>query len=319
MLNEKTARGIGDARVEIAYETLGNPAYPAVLLITGLTARMDYWPAGFLQALLDRRLRVICFDNRDAGHSMHLDHPPSPDLLLARAGNHSSAFNNLSNMASDTVRILDFLGIDSAHVVGTSMGSAIAQVMALEYPGRVRSLTSMMPTAGDMSTRQMHSETKAALLEKEEITTRESSIERAVRTAPIIRSPAYPTAPAKLARVAGLARSQDNDQGAIGRQAVALIAPEDRVDKLGNIAIPTLIMHGPQDTVCNVSGGRATAAAIPGAEHVLIEGMGHDLAPGLWGSIADYIATMVYRSESVRFRRRRTAQRSYYALRHSRS
>jgi pimeloyl-ACP methyl ester carboxylesterase len=298
VLNEQVAHGVGPACIDIAYEQLGNPADPAVLLIMGLGAQLVHWPTGFLDALVSRGLHVIRFDNRDSGHSTHVDNAPKPDLAAALAGDLASASYTLSDMAADAVGLLDILGIEAAHVVGASMGGAIAQVMAIEHPHRVRSLTSMMSTTGNMSVGQIHPETMKTVFGGPPATTREAVMARAVRIAPVVRSPKYPTPLAEIAAVAGLAWDRDHDEIAMARQAVASVASGDRTDKLRGLTTPTLVIHGTDDTICDVSGGRATAEAVPGAELVLFEGMGHDLPRALWDDIANQIVAMIRRSNT---------------------
>jgi pimeloyl-ACP methyl ester carboxylesterase len=300
MLNEQLAKEVGPARITVAYERRGEPTDPVVLLVMGLAAQLIHWPEGFLDALLRRHLQVIRFDNRDTGHSTHFDKAPPPDLRAALAGDLSSASYTLSDMASDSVGLLDALGIETAHVVGASMGGAIAQTMAIEHPARVRSLTSMMSTTGNMSVGQAHRETLTALFGGPPAKTRQEVIERAVRAFKIVGSPAYPTDPGAVAHVAGLAYDRDHDDVAIARTAVASVASGDRTPRLRTLAVPTLVIHGTADTMCDVSGGRATAEAIPGAELVLIDGMGHNLPPGLWERMADHIAQIVERGERAR-------------------
>lgn len=297
LLNEQIATNVGPSRLDIAYERRGSPADPVVLLVMGVAAQLVNWPEGFLDALVGRGLQVIRFDNRDAGHSTHLDDAPTPDLPAALAGDLSSASYTLSDMAADSVGLLDALGLRAAHVVGASMGGAIAQTMAIEHPDRVRSLTSMMATTGDMSVGQAHRETLAALFGGAPATTRQDVIDRAIRAFRVIGSPAYPSDETVRAETAGLAYDRDNDPIAIARQAVATVASGDRTRLLGSLDVPTLIIHGTDDTMCDVSGARATAEAIPGADLVLIEGMGHDIPPGLWDRIADHIARIVVRGE----------------------
>jgi pimeloyl-ACP methyl ester carboxylesterase len=293
MLNEQIARGVGPARIDIAYEQRGNPAHPTVLLVMGIAAQMVHWPAGFLDALVRRDLHVVRFDNRDSGHSTHMQAAPSANLPAALAGDLSSASYTLSDMAADAVGLLDALNIDAAHVVGASMGGAIGQVMALEHPRRVRSLTSMMSTTGDMSVGQVHPATLKSVFGGPRAHTREEFIARAVRLRGIIGSPDFPADLDHVAAVAGLAYDRDHDEAAIARLAVATVATGDRTKRLQTLAVPTLIVHGLADTMCDPSGGRATAAAIPGAELVLIEGMGHDLPPGVWEQLADRLARLV--------------------------
>jgi pimeloyl-ACP methyl ester carboxylesterase len=159
MWNERIATGVGPARIEIAYEQRGDPADPTVLLIMGVGAQLVSWPTGFLDALVARRLHVIRFDNRDSGRSTHFGAAPKPNLAAALAGDLSLVSYTLSDMATDAVGLLDVLGIATAHVVGASMGGAIAQVMAIEHPSRVRSLVSMMSTTGEMTVGQPHPST----------------------------------------------------------------------------------------------------------------------------------------------------------------
>jgi pimeloyl-ACP methyl ester carboxylesterase len=297
-LNEHTASNVGPSGIEIAYERRGNPSDPVVLLVMGLAAQLIHWSEGFLAELLRRGLQVIRFDNRDAGRSTHFHDAPKPDLRAALAGDLSSAPYTLSHMAADAVGLLDALDLGAAHVVGASMGGAIAQTIAIEHPARVLSLTSMLSTTGDMAVGQPHPETLKAVFGGPPATTRQAVIDRAVRAFGIVGSPAYPTDPAAIAENAGLAWDRDHDPIAIARQAVASVASGDRTLRLGEVAVPALVIHGLADTICDASGGRATAAAIPGAELVLIEGMGHNLPPGLWDRFADHIAELVRRGEA---------------------
>lgn len=269
-----------------------------MLLVIGVAAQLVNWPEGFLDALVSRRLPVIRFDNRDSGRSTHLHTARPPDLPAALAGDLSSATYTLSDMAADSVGLLDALALGAAHVVGASMGGAITQTMAIEYPKRVLSLTSMMSTTGSMSVGQARQETLAALFGGPPSRTRQEVIDRAVRRHQVVGSPAYPTDPVHVAEIAGLAYDRDHNVIAVARQAVASVASGDCTGLLKSLDVPTLVIHGTDDTLCDVSGGRATAAAIPGAELVLIEGMGHNIPRGLWDRIADHIAGIVERGET---------------------
>lgn len=298
MPSEQIARAVGPARIDLAYERRGAQGNPTVLLIMGLGAQLVHWPTGFLDALVSRGLHVVRFDNRDSGRSTHFHDAPKPDLAAALAGDFSSVSYTLSDMAADAIGLLDVLRIRSAHVVGASMGAAIGQMLAIEYPGRVRSLTSMMFTTGAPSVGQMSPEAMKALFSSPPPTTRQEAIEQAIRRAPIVRSPAYPASADEIASTTGLAWDRDHDALSIARQAVATVATGDRTERLRGLDIPTLVVHGTHDVICDVSGGRATAAAIPDAELLLLGGMGHDIPAALWDPIAARIAAIVQRGEA---------------------
>jgi len=298
MLNERIAKDVGPAHLEIAWEEWGDPEHPTALLIMGVAAQMVHWPLGFVQALVARRLHVVRFDNRDSGRSGHMRDAPPPDLPAALKGDLSSASYTLSDMAADAVGLLEALEIDSAHVVGASMGGAIAQTVAIEHPARVRSLTTMMFTTGDTSVGQVHPATASALFGGPRARTREEVVARAVRNMEVVGSPAFPSDPAAVAETAGIAYDRDYDEVAVARQAVATVASGDRTARLRALDVPALVLHGLADTMCDPSGGRATAAAIPGSELVLIEGMGHNLPPALWERIADHVAAVVRKGEA---------------------
>lgn len=298
MLTEEIAKNVGPARVDLAYERRGNPEDPAVLLIMGLGAQLVHWPTGFVDALVAHGLDVVRFDNRDSGRSTHMSDAPQADLAAVMAGDLSCVSYTLSDMAADSIGLIDHLGIGRVHVVGASMGAAIAQVMAIEYPDRILSLTSMMFTTGEAGVGQMHADVSSALFADPPPQTKEEAIAQTLRRAPIIRSPAYPTPFETLAEAAGLAWERGHDQGAIARQAVAVVASGDRTQKLRELGVPALVVHGTHDVICDVSGGKATAAAIPGAQLVLIDGMGHDIPPALWDRIASHIAATVRRGEA---------------------
>ena len=153
-MSVEVARAVGPARLDIAYERFGDPELPPVLLVMGLGTQMLGWPDGFCDALAGHGVHVVRFDNRDIGLSTHLTDAPMPDVRAALIGDTSSASYRLSDMAADTIGLLDALGVDSAHLVGASMGGMIAQTAAIEYPERVRSLTSIMSTTGDPSVGQ---------------------------------------------------------------------------------------------------------------------------------------------------------------------
>jgi pimeloyl-ACP methyl ester carboxylesterase len=265
----------------------------------GVTAQMVHWPVGFLQALVERELHVVRFDNRDSGRSSHMVDAPTPDLAAALKGDLSSASYSLSDMAADAVGLLDAVELEAVHVVGASMSGGIAQLMAIEHPSRVRSLTAMMSTTGAPSVGQIHPATAQKLFADPPPRTREEAVASALRRVAIVGSPDYPADLALVAETAALAYDRDHDVVAMTRQALATVASGDRTARLRSVRVPTTIIHGLADTMCDPSGGRALAAAIPGAELVLIEGLGHNLPPGAWDRIADLVAAAVRRGEAA--------------------
>lgn len=290
MTTEHIARGIGGDRLDIVYRRHGKPTDPAAILIMGLAAQLVNWAPEFIDALTSRGLQVIVFDNRDAGRSTHLDDAVTADLPAVQGGDFSSVTYTLSDMAADTVGLMDHLDITAAHLVGVSMGGAIAQTIAIEYPSRTLSLTSMMSTTGAPGIGEIDPAAMAVLFGGPPVTTREEEIARAVRGAASVGSPAYPPDPAAIARRAGVAYDRDHDTAAIARTAVATVASGDRTAALRKSAVPALVIHGLADKMCDPSGGRATAAAIPGARLELIDGMGHDIPAPLYQCFADLIA-----------------------------
>ncbi len=288
---------IGTTGIDVSYQRLGKADAPVVLLIMGLAAQSIHWPDGFCRALVDHGLQIIRFDNRDSGLSTHMTEAPAPDLPGALAGDFRSVSYTLTEMASDAIGLLDALGIDKAHVVGASMGGQIAQTVAIEYPHRVLSLTSMMSTTGNMSVGQPSKETLAKLFAGPPAITRDQVIERALRAVSVIGSPDYPSDKEEVAARAGCAYNRSFDPIGIARQAIATVASGDRTERLRNLHVPSLVIHGSADRMCDVSGGQATADAIPSAELMLIEGMGHDLPPGLRSRIAGRIAEFVWSVE----------------------
>lgn len=293
------AVNVGPARLEIAYERLGDPKATPVLLIMGIGAQLITWPDGFCDELVARSLHVIRFDNRDAGESTHMTGAPTPDMMAALAGNLASVSYTLSDMAGDTVGLLDALGLESAHIVGASLGGFVAQTVAIEHPERVRSLTSIMSTTGSRTVGQPHP-AAMAVFAAAPVTTREQIVQRMVDVARVTGSPGYPPDPALVAERARRAFDRAFDPIGMVRQAVASVASGDRTARLRALDLPALVIHGDSDRLVDVSGGRATAEAIPGAELVVLEGMGHDLPKPLWAQIATKIAEVIERGEARR-------------------
>jgi pimeloyl-ACP methyl ester carboxylesterase len=283
--------------VELAYECFGDPADPPLLLIMGLATQMLGWPNGFCTALADPGHFVIRFDNRDIGLSTHLRDAPRVDIAALLAGDTSSASYTLSDMARDTVGLLDALELHSAHVVGASMGGAIGQAMAIEHPNRMRTFTSIMSTTGDPSVGQPTQEALAVLLAPRPMD-RDGAIEHVIANYRVIGSPGFEFDEVSLRERTGLAFDRANDPAGVLRQMAALSASGDRTQGLRSVQVPTLVLHGTDDPLATLSGGVATAKAIPGSELVTFEGMGHDLPRELWPAIVDRISALVARGEA---------------------
>jgi pimeloyl-ACP methyl ester carboxylesterase len=291
-------RAVGPSRIDIACERFGDPDTPPVLLVMGLATQMLGWPDEFCSALVARGLHVIRFDNRDVGLSTHLHDASPPDVMAALSGDSSSATYTLSDMAADSVGLLDALALDSAHLVGASMGGMIAQTIAIEHPDRVRSLTSIMSTTGDDTVGQATQEALGVLLSAP-ATSRQEAVERTVSIFRVIGSPGFELDEAELRERAGLAYDRGDDPLGVARQLLAIVASGDRTASLRLVNVPTLVIHGAADPLVDMSGGRATAAAVPEAALVVLDGMGHDLPQALWPEITARISDLVEHAEAA--------------------
>ena len=279
--------------LELAYDDYGDPAHPSVLLVQGLGLPSTAWPPEFVDGLVERSLRVITFDNRDCGQSGHVlarRRNLAWQLLRQRLGLRVKAPYRLSDMMADAVGVLDALDMDSAHVVGISMGGMIAQLMAIEAPGRVRSLTSMMSTTGDRGLPGPAPEIIRHMLRRppEGDAERRDAYYRKMWS--LIGSPAFPTTDERRSQF--LARVYERGISPEGptRQLLAIMATPGRGQALSRVSAPTLVLHGADDPMVPHVCGEATAKAIPGATLESIEGMGHDLPLQLLPRLADSIA-----------------------------
>jgi pimeloyl-ACP methyl ester carboxylesterase len=281
--------------IEIAYQTFGDPADPTMLLIMGLATQMLGWNEEFCELLAAHGFQVVRFDNRDVGRSTKIEGGPRADVLAAAAGDASSASYTLSDMAADASGLLDHMGVEAAHVVGASQGGMIGQTLAIERPERVLSLTSIMSTTGDPAVGQPHPEALPALLTPAPAD-REGFIEFVVRTWAVIGSPGFDADEDALRKLAGASYDRGIHPAGTVRQLLAILASGDRTAALRTLSLPTVVIHGTDDPLIDVSGGKATAAAIPGTELVLIEGMGHDLPRQLWPRLVDLIVANAERA-----------------------
>ena len=282
---EKVAPANG---IEIAYQEIGEGSgAPPLLLVMGLACQMIHWDEVFCGMLAERGHRVIRFDNRDVGHSTKLtDAPvPGPEMFV---GGGTPAYG-LEEMAADTIGLLDHLEIERAHVVGASMGGMISQIVATTAPERVASLCSIMSTTGDRAVGRPTPAAIATLGQPPE-PTREGYGEASVRIARVLGSPGYPPDEERLRELGRRCYDRSHYPEGIARQLHATTTAADRTEALGRLDLPALVMHGAEDPLISLSGGEATARAIPGARLEVIAGMGHDLPPALWGSFAEKIS-----------------------------
>ena len=282
--------------IELCYQTFGTPDDEPLILVMGLGGPMTWWRTELCELLVDRGFYVIRYDNRDTGRSSRgVGRVTRSTLVRAFAGRRVRAAYSLADMANDAFGLLDHLGLDSAHVCGVSMGGMIAQTMAIEHPERVRSLTSVMSTTGKRTVGWQHPGLLPNLLGRG--AGREAYIEASVKTWKLIGSPAYPTDEERIRAEA--AETFDRGVTASGtmRQMVAILTQPNRAPRLRALKMPALVVHGLADRMVHVSGGRATAAAIPGAELLLIDGMGHDLPPALYETCADGIRRTASRAK----------------------
>ncbi|MGN5382052.1 alpha/beta fold hydrolase [Streptomyces lasalocidi] len=279
--------------VSIAYECFGDPGDPAVLLVMGFGAQMIAWHEDFCRALAERGRFVIRYDNRDSGLSTKFDdHPVDISQLIAAvsSGDIPSALAmvpyGLQDMADDGLGLLAALSVERAHVVGASMGGMIAQTMAITHPERVLTLTSMMSSTGEREYGRPTPEAQAALFSPKP-PDREGYIAAADRDL-AWASRRYGD-PAAVRALAADSYDRAYYPAGVGRQLGAMVLSGSRADALRELRVPTLVIHGLDDTLIDVSGGRRTADLVPGAELLLIPDMGHDRPRELWPVLIDAV------------------------------
>jgi pimeloyl-ACP methyl ester carboxylesterase len=267
-----------------------------LLLVMGLGGQLIDWPEGFVDELVAHDFRVISFDNRDSGLSTEFDGPPPTRAQLAEAivlRRPLSSQYRLGDMAGDGIGVLDSLGVDSAHVVGMSMGGMIAQQIAIDFPARVRSLISIMSTTGNPRVGRP----KIRLIRKAMRRTQptmDNAIELSLATFRDVCGPTFDAEEFRLLAEKSIARSFRPD--GTSRQLAAIIASPDRTEALGRLQLPTLVVHGMLDPLVQPSGGLATARAVPGAKLVMYNDMAHDLPRTRWKDIADEIKAIAART-----------------------
>jgi pimeloyl-ACP methyl ester carboxylesterase len=264
---------------QIYYETFGSPGDPTLLMVNGLGSQCINYHEDWCAMFVARGLQVVRFDNRDVGMSTKFD------------ASLSGPVYSISDMAADAVAVLDALGIDRAHVMGLSMGGMIVQVMAIEHPERLLSMTSVMSRTGERGHGEPTPEA-FALLTAPPATGRESYVAGHIAGLRVWGSPAFADED-RWRRDAERAFDRCFNPSGTARQYAAILASPPRAGRLGEVTTPTLVMHGDSDTLIDISGGRRTAELIPGARFEVIEGMGHDYPPQLWNTWVDLVDSFV--------------------------
>lgn len=272
--------------ISIEYESFGRETDPTVLLIMGFSAQMTMWPVKFCEGLAAKGFRVIRFDNRDVGKSTHLSHFGAPNVpeLMAKlvSGQPVAAPYQLDDMAADAVGLLKALDIPHAHIVGASMGGFITQIVAARYPHHTLSMVSIMSSTGNRSLPQGKPEALAAITQPPASNSREDRIAAGMRAWRVIGSPGYPATDDELREI--VSREVDRvpyDPAGVARQMAAIVAAAPRNEILKSVSCPALVIHGGDDPLVPLEGGKDTAASIPGCRLVVVPRMAHDFTNAL--------------------------------------
>lgn len=283
-------------KIELEYESFGREADPAILLIMGLGGHLTRWNLELCDLLVARGYRVIRFDNRDCGLSTHFSDAPVPDLRALQNGQPVTLPYTLDDLVADSVGLLDALGIKQANVAGASMGGAIAQLAAANYPERVISLTSIMSSSGNPALPAPTPAAATALfapLPRQR--DRESIVADSITRYETLESPAYPTDRGRLRQLFADEYERNFDPRGVARQLAALIANGDRRSLLRSITAPSVVLHGAADQLIPLACGKDVARNIPNAEFRIIDGMGHDFPVALSQVIGDAICAAAHR------------------------
>jgi pimeloyl-ACP methyl ester carboxylesterase len=278
--------------IDLEYESKGPANAETVLLIMGLGAQMIAWPPELVDALVSNGYRVVWYDNRDVGLSQKFDSAGPANIgaimqAVAEGKKPPSAYL-LDDMAADAAGLLDALGIAKAHIVGASMGGMIAQMVAANHPEKTLSLVSIMSSTGNRALPPAKPEAMAVLM-TQPADTFEGRVENAIKSQKVIGSPGYPADEERLRRNATAAQNRMYYPAGFSRQMAAIMASGDRREALKKVSAPTVVLHGADDPLVPLAGGKDTAENIAGAELVVIDGMGHDLPLALVAQVADVI------------------------------
>ncbi len=286
------------------YETFGDKANPPLVLIMGVGCQLVMWPESFCNGLAEMGFHVIRYDNRDVGLSSKIDEAGAPDIMAAvtaqLTGQPVTSPYSLDDMADDAAGLMDALGIDAAHVVGASMGGMIAQLVAIRHPQKVKSMVSIMSTTGNPDVPPAKPEAMAALLTPPADTSREGMIQQGVDMWKVIGSPKYPGTDEELRAVAAASVDRMVCPEGFGRQVLAILAAPARNEALAKVTAPTMVLHGADDPLVPVEGGKDTADAIPGARLEIVDGMGHDFTEALVPVYLDKVGGFVREVEAGR-------------------
>jgi len=280
--------------IDLAYDSFGEVDAPALLLIAGLGTQMIRWSETFCTSLARRGLRVIRFDNRDAGLSTHID-APAPDFAALMVGGQPVVPYTLEDMAGDALGLLDALQIERAHLVGRSMGGMIAQIIAASNPERVLSLTSIMATSGNPALPSPAPEVMAMLMGPAPDPSRDEAafLQHRLAFARRIAAPGLPFDEAEHRALALTELRRGWQMGATARQIAAIAVDGDRRERLARVTAPALVIHGSADPLFPLAHGQDTASAMPGACFMPMEGMGHDLPEPFHATVIAAIARMI--------------------------
>ncbi len=285
--------------VELCYQTFGQPDDEPLLLVMGLGGPMTWWDPELCRRLAANGFYVIRFDNRDTGRSSKIAaRVTRGQLVRAFTGRRVRTPYSMADLARDAFGLLDHLGIPAAHVAGVSMGGMIAQTMAIDGRERVLSLTSIMSTTGRRTVGWLSPRLMPALIGNRG-GGREAYLESSAAMWAMIGSPAFPVDKVKARMRAEETFDRGFSASGVLRQMMAVITQPDRTLRLRGVRVPALVVHGLADRMVHVSGGRATASALPGAELLLIDGMGHDLPRDLFDTIGQAIRRTADRSRGA--------------------